>query len=464
LFKEASIVILIKVTLGVVVPGFRTDFLRGPLPLGVAVSAGADSIALLHLLHQQNFPLIVLHVDHGFRSQESAADCEFVAQQAASLGLSFLVHRPEHAPGNQEQAARNARYHWFHSLIQQRTVSQVATGHTLNDQAETVLFRFLRGAGTAGLSAILPETAQGIVRPLLLSTRADLLAFLQSRHLPWREDSSNNQLRFARNRIRHKLLPQLEAEWNPNLTRALAQTASWAQAEEAYWNSQIFTLTKNWLRFEEQCDKRAAVMEVAQLKALPLAVSRRIIRWAVSETSKTLPEFPHVERVLALAARSTGHGSFRTRSWHATRSFGNLRIASVSPPPSPYSLHLTVPGSYQLPAQSQLVRLELSTRESVYNDGGHLVDWSLISGSLELRNWHPGDRFPQAEHRPARKLTHFFQEAGIPSWERSGWPVITCANEILWTRGQGVSPHFSPTTRTATILRISESPNQNVFL
>ena len=446
------------------VPGFRTPLLRSALPLGVAVSGGADSLALLHLLHQQKLPLIALHVDHGFRGQESTSDRDFVAQQAASLGLPFLVHSPEPTPGNQEQSARNARYRWFHSLIRAGVVGKVATGHTLDDQAETVLFRFLRGAGTAGLAAVLPETAEGIVRPLLNSNREDLRTYLTSHNLPWREDSSNQQLRFARNRIRHTLLPQLEAEWNPNLTQSLAQTAEWARAEEQYWQSEILSISARWLRFEKHGDCSSALLQVAPLKALPLAVARRVIRFAVSHTSNIAAEFAHVERVLALCARSTGHGSFQTRSWQATRSFGTLRIAATSAPQPDYSLPLTAPGTYPLPNRASVVNLELGPRKSVYNNVGHLVDWALISGSLELRNWHPGDRFPQAAHRPARKLTHFFQESGIPSWERSAWPLITCANSILWTRGQGVSPSFAPTTRTETVLRISESPNQNVFL
>ena len=446
------------------VPGFRIPVLRDLLPLGVAVSGGADSIALLHLLHAHGLPLVVLHVDHGFRGQESAADRDFVAQQAASLGLPFLAHSPKPTPGNQEQAARNARYRWFHKVIQEGIVGQVATGHTLDDQAETVLFRFLRGAGTAGLAAILPQTAEGIVRPLLNSNRADLRTYLKSRNLSWREDSSNQHLQFARNRIRQSLLPQLEAEWNPNLTRALAQTALWAQAEEQYWHSEILSVTAHWLRFEELGAISSALLQVAPLKALPLAVARRVIRFAVSHTSNVLPEFAHVERVLALCTRSQGHGSFQTRFWQATRSFGTLRIAATSPTQPAYSLPLTAPGTYPLPNCTSVLNLELAPRKSVYNYVGQLVDWALISSSLELRNWHPGDRFPQAAHRPARKLTHFFQESGIPSWERSAWPLITCANSILWTRGQGVSRSFAPTPCTETVLRISESPNQNVFL
>jgi len=445
--------------------GFRTDLLFRDGLVGVAVSGGADSVALLHLLAERGFAAAVLHVNHGLRGAESDADQEFVSQTATKLGCRFLVHHPGPAAGNVEQAARRARYGWFRELIQAGTVTQVVTAHTADDQAETVLFRFLRGSGSAGLAAIRPDI-EGVVRPLLDIRRADLRGYLASRGLTWREDSSNQSLQYRRNRIRHELLPSLEADWNPNLTAALAQTALWAQGEEDYWRAAIKELTQNWVRFA----KNSAVLEATRLQALPIAAARRVLRLAVEHAQGDLRQvdFAHIERVRALACRAEGSGSFRTARWEAKRSGAQLRIAALSFQREPFLIPIVVPGCYPLPHESVTLRLELKPVDNVYNDSGQQVDWSLVCGSLELRNWQPGDLFRHARHRTPRKLKHFFQETGIPSWERSGWPVLTCANSIIWSRGLGVSADFLPSTGTVTALQIQEVPeesqNQNVSI
>ncbi len=199
--------------------------------IGVAVSGGADSVALLFALKEMGcYSLTVLHANHGLRGTESDGDQEFVCSLAWQLDLPVQTKRLTLGAGNLEQEARNARYGWFQELMETGAVDRVAVGHTRSDQAETVLFRFLRGAGTSGLAAILPVTKEGIFRPLLSLSRSEILTFLREKGISWREDSSNQDGRFARNRIRHQLLPQLKQEWNPAIEKSLSQTAEWAQA------------------------------------------------------------------------------------------------------------------------------------------------------------------------------------------------------------------------------------------
>src|SRR5476651_686134 len=214
-------------------------------PIGVAVSGGADSVCLLHALLELapkwNLHLSVLHLNHQLRGDESRQDAEFVRDLAARLGLPFLIREADVAASsdNLEQAARLARLAFFHEVLAAGAVSRVALGHTRSDQAETVLFRFLRGSGTAGLAGIRPVTSQGIVRPLIEIERSQVTQFLRERGIPWREDSSNASLQFARNRIRRQLLPQLASAWNPAIVQTLAHTADWALAEEAWWEAEI---------------------------------------------------------------------------------------------------------------------------------------------------------------------------------------------------------------------------------
>src|ERR1035441_1467406 len=187
--------------------------------VGVAVSGGADSVSLLHVLRELaprwNLRLVVLHLDHKLRGEESHQDAAFVRDLAATLDLPFEFEETDVAAlcretgENIEQAARAARLEFFRRVIQAETVDRVAAGHTRSDQAETVLFRFLRGSGTAGLAGIRPVTDDGIVRPLVEIDRPEIERYLRARGIAWRNDSTNASTAFARNRIRHELLPQL---------------------------------------------------------------------------------------------------------------------------------------------------------------------------------------------------------------------------------------------------------------
>lgn len=194
-----------------------------------AVSGGADSVALLHLLADLRRVLAVDlaagHVDHGLRAT-AAEDADFVGDLARSLGLPFLLRRIRCEARGQspEQAAREKRYEALHDMAREAGATRIATGHTATDQAETVILRLLRGSGPLGLAGILPATRQGVVRPLLCATREEVRDFLRSRGLDWREDPSNSDRRFLRNRVRGEVLPLLR-DLNPRIDFALAALA-----------------------------------------------------------------------------------------------------------------------------------------------------------------------------------------------------------------------------------------------
>ena len=215
--------------------------------VGVAVSGGADSVCLLHVLLELAprwaLRLRVLHLNHRLRGQESLDDAVFVREMAGRLGLERRrpgngrrpsARRERREPGTSWPG--EVRRQFFRERLEAGLVNRVALGHTRSDQAETVLFRLLRGCGTAGLAGILPVTGEGIVRPLLDVDRAGRRALPPQRNIPWREDSSNRDPAFARNRIRHELLPASDRDWNPSLTDSLAHMATLVQDEERYWD------------------------------------------------------------------------------------------------------------------------------------------------------------------------------------------------------------------------------------
>jgi tRNA(Ile)-lysidine synthase len=427
--------------------------------VGVAVSGGADSVCLLHVLRELaprwNLGLTVLHLDHQLRGEASRQDAAFVRDLASSLDLPFEFRETDVAAvcrdtgENLEQAARLARLEFFQGFLAGGALNRVAVGHTRSDQAETVLFRFLRGSGTAGLAGIRPVTAEGIVRPLLEIERPEIEQFLRERGIPWRNDCTNASSVFARNRIRHELLPQLTRDWNPAMTPTLAHTAEWALAEEEYWDAELARLAAAHL----VVDSPAVLLRVDALAELPLAAARRLVRRALEIAKGDLRGigFEHLTGILDLAGSAEGHGRIQIPGLDIFRSFEWLRIA---PPAADnletrnYRLPLPVPGAVRLPGRGSVISAELLPQpaentevtellDNVYNGLVGCLDWNRISGSLEVRNWRPGDQYQPAGRTVSEKIKALFHEARIPLWERRHWPVVTSGNAILWVRGFG---------------------------
>lgn len=442
---------------------------------GVAVSGGADSVCLLFALRELaprwGIALAVLHLDHGLRGEESRGDAEFVRRLALELRLPVTMEQADLGAagsgpaGNLEQTARQARLEFFRRQMAAGAVDRVALGHTRSDQAETVLFRFLRGAATAGLAGIRPVTTEGLVRPLIEVDRREVEAFLTGRGIPWREDSSNRSLEFARNRIRHGLLPQLAREWNPSIGETLAHTADWALAEEAWWEGEIDRVAAALLAERDG----ALLVRARDLAGLPLAVARRLVRRAIERVKGDLRgvDFGHVAGVLGLAAERKGHGRMAAPGLEVVRSFDWLRFSRPAgngrPPAETYALGVAVPGVVEVPGSEIAISLELLDKpetseapEYVYNGDMGCVDWPRISGPLELRSWRPGDRYQPIGHTGEEKIKTLFQEARIPLWERGGWPVLSDRSGIVWVRRFGPAASLGPGAAAATVLRIRE--------
>jgi tRNA(Ile)-lysidine synthase len=443
--------------------------------VGVAVSGGADSVCLLYVLRELaprwNLRLSVLHLNHRLRGEDSRRDAEFVADLAAQLGFRAEVREADVAavPGNLEQAAREARLAFFREAIAGGTIAKVAVGHTRSDQAETVLFRFLRGAGSAGLAGIRPVTSEGIVRPLLGVTRAEVEEFLRARGLPWREDATNRSLEFARNRIRHELLPELARNWNPAIAETLANLADWACAEEEYWERELDRLSAG--RLSER--QGAVFLRADDLRGLPLAAARRLLRRAMERVKGDLRgiDFQHISTVLELASSIEGHGRVQAPGLDIFRSFEWLRIArpvTDSLASRDYAVTAELPGVARVPARGIAVSLELiensessAPPDSVYNNSGtSWLDGGKVTGPLELRNWRPGDQYWPLGSAGREKIKTFFQEARIPLWERRHWPVLTAGGSIVWARKFGPDARVAagPGCRALILVREVDTP------
>ncbi len=298
----------------------------------VALSGGADSTALLLLLHAANtqpknalgIVLSALHVNHTLRADESEQDQLFCQQLCDRLSIPLHLARVAtiaHAEAHKqsiEEAARNLRYEAFSSLFQQGRTDLVLTAHTLEDQAETVLMKLLRGAWLEGLSAIapmLPLAGGRVLRPLLGTHREDLRLYLRSVHQPWREDSSNADPSFTRNRLRHTLLPLLREE-NPQLDQTLANVAELAREDDARWTADVARVLPSLIlpgkpvrgggRSNSTAPgTQALAMELERLRPLDPALRRRVVRAAARQLGVRL-SFSETTRILTLAGFPPG--------------------------------------------------------------------------------------------------------------------------------------------------------------
>lgn len=426
--------------------------------VGVAVSGGADSVFLLLALRDLNAAACVLHINHRLRGEESDRDEAFVRELAHSLGLPCHVAVAPPLTGNTEQEARRSRYGFFTERLQAGACDAIATGHTLDDQAETVLYRFVRGAGTAGLSGILPVVANPpVVRPLLGLRREEIRTWLRERNIMWREDHSNSSHEFARNRIRLQHMPELANSLNPALPQVLASTAEWAQAEEEYWTGELDRLEPAFLTAAGE----VILIRTGPFGELPVALQRRLLRRAIGRVRGSLRAigFQHVEAMRALMATREGSGRIQLPDLDIYRSFDWLRLAPTgidSRLERNFQTELLLPGRTELPERALAIETELVSGPDVYNDGMSGSALELCAGSLVLRNWRPGDRFHLKGTAAAVKIKTLFQDFRIPLWERRSWPVITLGDSILWTRGFGVSSEFAATRESPDVLLIRE--------
>ena len=444
----------------------RYGMLASGRRIGVAVSGGADSVFLLHALHEAGLAAVVLHVNHRLRGSESDGDEAFVRDLALRFQLPAYVVEAPVAAGNMEQEARRGRYEFFTGQIAAGNCDAVATGHTLDDQAETVFYRFIRGAGTAGLTGILPVTQSGIIRPLIELRRNEIRGWLTKRNIAWREDRSNTNSELLRNRIRLQHLPELTASLNPALPELLASTAAWARAEEEYWADELDRLGPVYLINKPEI----VLISTKPFLELAVAVQRRLLRRAIERVRGSLRgiDFRHVEAIRAMMATREGSGRMQLPDLDLYRSFDWLRLGPVgfdARLERDFEAPLAIPGRTQLPERGITLDIERIGNPGVYNEGEQGLDWDRLfgslSGSLLLRNWRPGDQYKRRGQSVAEKIKTLFQEFRVPLWERRRWPVIVQGSSILWTRRFGVASEFAAGPESRNILMIREVMESN---
>lgn len=476
----------------------RHQLLKPGDRVGVAVSGGPDSVALLRVLlelrEELGLVLSVVHFNHQIRGAEAGADEQFVRDLAAKFGLECRVGSadvPTHARQHgmsMEQAARQLRHEFFSKVLRTATLNALATGHTQDDQAETVLMKFIRGAGTRGLAGIYPKKeicdeatgrASWIVRPMLKVRRAEAVEYLHSIGQPWCEDASNLDPRYTRNRVRHQLLPAIE-EFNPAIREALAQAAELAREEERFWTDYLGSLTPRLVTVVPVPDDQTRTfyggegggagygvevgdakpgtvafrIDLSGLRKLPVAAQRRIVH-TVADGFAALPiDFATVERILELAVSESGTKVPLWVDWEAQRSRSAIVLLRRGEDRRQYALPLPIPGEAAIPAlglRFKAILEDVQGGGSGYNLSRFLDPQSLAS-ELIVRNWRPGDRFWPAHAKSPEKVKRLLQERHITGDERVLWPVIASGDAIVWLRGFGAGQPHLATGRRAVVI------------
>jgi tRNA(Ile)-lysidine synthase len=451
----------------------RRHALFGPADrVAVALSGGPDSVALVWLLRELAAGLDValagfLHVNHGLRGDESAADEAFCRALAQRLDLPLEVRHIDtaalaHAAGRSiEATARDARYAFFEAAAPRLNATVVATGHTLDDQAETVLLRLLRGAGARGAAGIRVRRGP-YVRPLLECRRADIRRYLAARGEAFREDTSNLDLTIPRNRIRRHLIPAIEA-MAPSATPALARFAALVAADDVFLEQSAIELTPSIVlsegaRFELDADALAGA---------PAPLARRVVRRVAERLSGRPLAARHVEALLELVRADRVRGHLDLPGLAAERRGpvvvlvpGGQRTNRPAPAAcqtAAFERLLPVPGRVEVPEAGVAIVARAAAHApaafGLRGGGEAVVQAGAVRLPLAVRNRRPGDRLQPLGAPGRRKLQDVLVDRKVPRAARDGVPIVVdAAGRIVWVAGLVVAEWCRVTAPTASVV------------
>ncbi len=437
--------------------------LAGGETVSVGVSGGADSVALLHCLltlaPALRLTVNVVHINHGLRP-DAEADQAFVAELARRWGVPVSVERvtvPVASGQSPEAAARAARYAALRRAAEKVGASRVALGHTANDQAETVLMRLLQGAGPRGLAGI-PPVRGPYIRPLLEARRHQIEAELQCLGVTWREDSTNRDPKFLRNRIRHDLLPFLTSSFQPGIVEALCRAGALTRTLV----TELEALAARELDRVAVSRGHEILLSLGELRKSRPELGEEILRQALSRLGERGPLRAWAQQTLRRFLEGEGPaGPHRVGRILLERSMARLRLSRESPAPIPQR-QLQVPGSTAVPETGLVIEGQPFDRPPGYRPPTGLwrvaFDRDRISAPLSVRSRRPGDSFHPFGASGSKPLKRFLIDAKLPRWDRARLPLVMAGENIIWVVGlrRGAAAPVIPATRH--LLELSAIP------
>ena len=433
----------------------------------VAVSGGPDSVCLLSVLHaltkELSLMLHVAHLDHMFRGEESAKEALFVADFAERLGIPATIGKIDVPASCRERGlsapsgAREVRYNFLRLVADKTGSSRIATGHTADDQAETFVMRLLRGAGASGLSAI-PPVRDNIIRPLIDSTREEVLMYLRESGLAFVTDPSNAKPVYTRNRIRLELMPVLR-QFNPRIVETLAGEAGLLRDEDEAGDGYCAILMERILEKREH----DFVITRKDFNALPAAFRRRLLKKAVDLAGAGPSELSRVQIEDALAfmtGAETGRAMNLPYGLAIEREYDTF-ILRQRAETNEFCVQFAVPGITAIPERGMEIVTHVRDRAVEPKHpplSGNYVwqaqfDYDKIGSLLTLRNRQSGDWFHPAGmggHR--KKIQDYFVDEKVPRGKRGAVPLLCSGENILWVVGMRTDGRFLADAETKRVL------------
>ncbi len=429
----------------------------------VAVSGGADSVCLLHLLRQCPYLLHVAHLNHGLRP-EATEEAAFVKALCDAWGIpSTLATRsvPTFCKAHhlsKQAGARHLRYAFLKEVAQAVDARWVATGHTANDQAETFLMRLVRGSGSQGLKGIPKIREETILRPLLEIHRDQILEELTRSQISYREDPTNAQPIYLRNRIRHGLLPQL-ADHNPNIIDTLCREASLLGDEDDFMTQHLLQRLPD---LDIKMDPHRIRFHLPKLVSLHPALQRRLLRFGMAHLQGNLNEveYHQVETIRRHIDSNPQRVTWTLpKKLRMVKAYPDLTLESDLAPqshredPSPVEIFIGA-SPIQLPEWGMSLTLHrYAGFHPPPSPCAASFDFDKIAPPLLVRGWRKGDRFsPSGMKGRHKKLQDFFMDSKIPRQERGLLPLLACPRGILWIIGRRTDACFEATAGTKETL------------
>jgi len=440
----------------------------------VAVSGGPDSVCMLHVLNDLkdtlDIQLQAAHLDHGLRD-ESGEDARYVADLASSLGIPLTMEQSDVAEWRSrrkislEEAAREVRYRFLDRAARQTGAKRVAVGHTRDDQTETILMHIMRGSGTHGLRGLRPAThipygekEDGIwvVRPLLEITRQETQEYCIVNNLQPRKDTTNDQVRFLRNRIRHDLMPVLR-QYNADIDGALLRLADLAGEDTDFIDDQADAVCDSLVTGEG----RITCLDSGKLRGLPLALQRRVFRIMIERACGSLHDIQsvHIDALVRLLFSATGRSVYLPGGIVVTNERNRMVVTAPGMSACPWPIlkqdyALNIPGETKLPGW--MVSATIMSENFFKDDDIFSASFDLerVGRSLSVRSRRAGDRFHPLGLSHSRKLQDFMGDSSIPRSWRDSVPIVYSDKQIVWIVGWRIDDRAKVTASTQQVLRL----------
>jgi tRNA(Ile)-lysidine synthase len=439
----------------------------------VAVSGGPDSICLLSILHELKddlgLELVVAHFDHGLRLAEDEHETRFVESMAVSLELPFETKRADQClrqgSASFEETARHARYQYLEGVKEKFSAQKIAVGHNLNDQAETVLMRLLRGSGPAGLAGIPPYREEKIIRPLIEISRKEIESYLDEKGLKYVTDSSNFEPRYLRNRIRMELIPLLK-RYQPNIVELLGKTAEIMRRDEAWLEAEA----RQWVTERSETGERGEIqIPLIVFLKLPSALRSRVVRHLLRIGGGSLHRISsrHIQAINNLAEGEKSQARVVLPNRLIVRKIYDRLIFSVANERKSegYCYVLAGPGTFHLEVLASTISLQEMKKRSVSSKEISpeiaLLNADNLTYPLRIRNSRPGDKFVPLGMKGHKKLKDFFIDLKISSEDRQRIPILTCQDMPIWVCGLRIDDRFKVTPDTLNILKVTLTGHWN---